>query len=73
MGVPRAIADTRSVRESRNASKSASGWLKLKMIALIRKVGHRGLENVSWVFTFTAAAYNLARILIQLANSVGVE
>ena len=43
----------------------------LKTIALIRKVRHRGLEKVSWVFTFAAAAYNLVRMRTLLASSVG--
>ncbi len=34
----------------------------MKSIGLLRKVRHRGLERVSWMFTFTAAAYNLVRI-----------
>jgi hypothetical protein len=41
-------------------------------IALIRKVRHRGLEKVRWVFTFAAAAYNLERMRTLLAHSVGV-
>jgi len=32
------------------------GWLKT--IALLRKVRHRGIFKVGWVFTFAAAAYN---------------
>ena len=36
------------------------GWLK--DIALLRKLRHRGLPKVGWVFTFAAAAYNLVRI-----------
>ncbi len=35
------------------------GWMKT--IGLMRKVRHRGREKVEWVFTFTAAAYNLVR------------
>jgi len=35
------------------------GWLKT--IALLRKVRHRGIFKVDWVFTFACAAYNLAR------------
>jgi len=33
----------------------------LKTIALMRKVRHRGIFKVGWVFTFAAAAYNLVR------------
>jgi Transposase DDE domain len=36
------------------------GWLKT--IALLRKVRHRGILKVRWVFTFAAAAYNLVRM-----------
>ena len=31
-------------------------------VGLLRKVRHRGLERVGWMFTFAAAAYNLVRI-----------
>ena len=44
------------------------GWLKT--IALMRKVRHRGIHKVGWVFTFAAAAYNLVRMRSLLANSV---
>nr|BAL57126.1 transposase [uncultured prokaryote] len=36
------------------------GWLKTT--ALLRKLRHRGLPLVQWIFTFAAAAYNLVRI-----------
>ena len=36
------------------------GWQKT--VGLMRKLRHRGRERVDWVFTFTAAAYNLIRI-----------
>ena len=36
------------------------GWMKT--VGTLRKTRHRGLETVRWVFTFTAAAYNLVRI-----------
>lgn len=36
------------------------GWFKT--VALLRKTRFRGLERVGWVFTWTAAAYNLVRI-----------
>lgn len=45
------------------------GWLKT--IALMRKVRHRGIEKVGWVFTFAAAAYNLVRMRNLLASPVG--
>ena len=35
------------------------GWLKTA--AGMRRVRYGGLETVGWMFTFTAAAYNLGR------------
>jgi hypothetical protein len=34
----------------------------MKTVALQRKTRFRGLERVSWMFTFAAAAYNLVRM-----------
>jgi transposase len=36
------------------------GWMKT--VGLLRKTRHRGRRKVGWVFTFTAAAYNLVRM-----------
>jgi transposase len=36
------------------------GWMKT--IGLLRKLRHRGGPLVDWIFTFTAAAYNLVRL-----------
>ena len=36
------------------------GWGKT--IGGLRKLHHRGRENVGWIFTFTNAAYNLVRM-----------
>jgi transposase len=36
------------------------GWMKT--IGLLRKLRHRGLAKVAWIFTFTAAAYDLVRM-----------
>lgn len=36
------------------------GWMKT--VGLLDKLRHRGLPLVSWVFTFTSAAYNLVRM-----------
>ena len=41
------------------------GWEKT--IGLLDKLRHRGVNRVGWVFTFTAAAYNLVRIRNLLA------
>jgi len=44
------------------------GWMKT--VGGMRKLRHRGLELVNWMFTFAAAAYNLVRIR-NLAMVVG--
>jgi len=36
------------------------GWMKT--VGLMRKTRHRGRDRVDWMFTFTAAAYNLIRM-----------
>jgi IS5 family transposase len=36
------------------------GWMKT--VGMLRKTRHRGVFKVGWVFTFTAAAYNLVRM-----------
>ena len=47
-------------QKKRKRIEEVFGWMK--SIGLLRKVRHRGLERVGWIFTFTAAAYNLVRI-----------
>ena len=47
-------------QKKRKRIEECFGWLK--DIALLRKVKHRGLFNVAWIFTFAAAAYNLVRM-----------
>lgn len=44
----------------RKRIEESFGWLKT--IALMRKVRHRGIFKVGWVFTFAGAAYNLVRM-----------
>jgi transposase len=56
-------------QKKRKRIEECFGWLKT--IALMRKVRHRGLEKVGWVFTFAAAAYNLVRMKNLTAKSVG--
>jgi transposase len=56
-------------QKKRKRIEECFGWLKT--VAFMRKVRHRGLEKVGWVFTFAAAAYNLVRMKNLLANSVG--
>jgi transposase len=57
-------------QKKRKRIEECFGWLKT--IALMRKVRHRGLEKVGWVFTFAAAAYNLVRMKNLLAKSAAV-
>jgi IS5 family transposase len=47
-------------QRKRKRIEECLGWLKT--IALLRKVRHRGIYEVGWVFTFAAAAYNLVRM-----------
>lgn len=47
-------------QKKRKRVEEVFGWMK--SIGLLRKLRHRGLERVGWMFTFTAAAYNLIRI-----------
>ena len=47
-------------QKGRKRIEEVFGWMKT--IGLLRKLRHRGLERVGWMFTFTAAAYNLVRI-----------
>jgi transposase len=56
-------------QRKRKRIEESFGWLKT--IALMRKVRHRGLHKVGWVFTFAAAAYNLVRMRNLLASAVG--
>jgi transposase len=56
-------------QKKRKRIEECFGWLKT--IALMRKVRHRGLEKVDWVFTFAAAAYNLVRMKNLLASPGG--
>jgi IS5 family transposase len=57
-------------QKKRKRIEECFGWLET--IALMRKVRHRGLEKVGWMFTFAAAAYNLVRMKNLLARSGGV-
>ena len=56
-------------QKKRKRIEECFGWLKT--IALMRKVRHRGIEKVGWVFTFAAAAYNLVRLRKLLPSRVG--
>jgi transposase len=47
-------------QKKRKRIEECFGWLKT--IALLRKVRHRGVCKVHWIFTLACAAYNLVRI-----------
>jgi len=53
-------------QRKRKRIEECFGWLKT--IALLRKVRHRGLLKVDWVFTFACAAYNLVRMRNLIAQ-----
>jgi hypothetical protein len=47
-------------QRKRKRIEECFGWLKT--IALMRKVRHRGVRKVHWIFTLACAAYNLVRM-----------
>jgi transposase len=47
-------------QQKRKRVEEIFGWMKT--VGGMRKLRHRGLELVRWMFTFSAAAYNLVRI-----------
>jgi IS5 family transposase len=47
-------------QKKRKRIEECFGWLKT--IALLRKLRHRGVCKVDWIFTFACAAYNLVRM-----------
>jgi hypothetical protein len=55
-------------QRKRKRIEECFGWLKT--IALLRKVRHRGLFKVDWMFTFACAAYNLVRLRNLLIQAV---
>jgi hypothetical protein len=55
-------------QHKRKRIEECFGWLKT--IALLRKLRHRGIFKVGWIFTFAAAGYNLVRMRKLLAPVV---
>lgn len=47
-------------QRKRKRIEECFGWMKT--IALLRKLRHRGILKVNWIFIFTAATYNLVRL-----------
>jgi transposase len=52
-------------QRKRKQIEQSFGWMKT--VARLRKLHHRGGERVEWVFTLTAAAYNLVRMRALIA------
>ena len=46
--------------QKRKRIEEVFGWMKT--VAGMRKTRHRGTARVGWMFTLTAAAYNLVRM-----------
>ena len=67
--------DSRTTRHSgyavsqrvRKRIEEIFGWMK--PVGLLRKLRHRGVERVNWIFVSTAAAYNLVRMRTLAARS----
>lgn len=55
-------------QQKRKRVEEIFGWMKT--VGGMRKLRHRGLPLVGWMFTFAAAAYNLVRIR-NLSTAVG--
>jgi len=53
-------AGYRISQRKRKRIEECFGWLKT--VAGLRKVRHRGVCKVNWIFTFACAAYNLVRM-----------
>lgn len=47
-------------QQVRKRIEEVFGWMKT--VGILSHTRHRGLKKVSWVFTFTAAAFNLVRL-----------
>jgi len=63
-------AGYRISQRKRKRIEECFGWLKT--VAGLRKVRHRGVCKVDWIFTFACAAYNLVRMR-NLAATVPSE
>lgn len=56
-------------QRKRKLIEEVFGWGKT--VGLLRKLRHRGVACVDWIFTFTCAAYNLVRLRRLLAPQPG--
>jgi transposase len=55
-------------QKKRKRIEESFGWMKT--IGMLKKVKLRGLEKVSWLFTFVAAVYNLYRLQRLQAQAI---
>ena len=70
----RSAIDARTTRQpgyavsqlKRKRIEQPFGWMKT--VGLMRKLRHRGVRKVGWIFTFTAAVYDLVRMRRLLAE-----
>lgn len=58
-------------QQKRKRVEEIFGWMKT--VGGMRKLRHRGLQLVGWMFTLTAAAYNLVRIGNLAPATAGVN
>ena len=54
-------------QRKRKRVEEVFGWMKT--VGVLRKLRHRGGARVNWIFTFTAAAYNLVRMRTLAARA----
>jgi transposase len=54
-------------QRKRKAIEQSFGWMKT--VGLLHKMRHRGVEKVGWVFTFTAAVYDMVRMRPLIAEA----
>ena len=55
-------------QRKRKRIEEVFGWIKT--VGIFHKTRHRGLDKVRWIFTFTAAAYNLVRMRNLMSQAV---
>jgi IS5 family transposase len=55
-------------QQKRKLVEQGFGWMKT--VGGVRKLRHRGGPLVDWIFTFTAAAYNIVRIRRLLGEAI---
>jgi transposase len=58
-------------QKARKRIEEVFGWMKT--VGQLRKVRHRGVDRVGWMFTFTATAYNLVRMRNLLSGTLSPQ